>query len=161
VVDKYLHRESVKTFTEHDLNGFLFVNFVAGFIQRPEVYLEGLSSAVQEYSMSSKQVALDLTQSEESHDLMHLTSITDLCCRNGYVVALDDVTSFDGAIEMIEQMRPDFVKLDIKLVQDIMNNTSLNKAREIVKASHSVGALVIAEGVETEEMHTHFIKYRD
>ena len=153
-LDRYLHVQAIKTFMQGGLNGYLFVNFFPGFIQRPEVYLEGLTEAVRMHSMISKQVVLDFTESEHEHDMDHMKRVTDFCRSKGYAIALDDVASIDNAKKLIPEVRPDFVKLARRITAQSQRSSDLPLLRDIVDLSHNNGAVVIGEGVEDEEVFT-------
>ena len=150
-LDRYLHVLAIKTFVHGGLTGYLFVNFFPGFIQRPEVYLEGLTEAVKMHNLISKQIVLDFTESEGEHDIKHLKSVTDFCRSKGYAIALDDLESLDNAEKLIPDIRPDFVKLSRGVTSKVQRASDVPLLRELVALSHGNGAVVIAEGVEDDE----------
>lgn len=149
-LDRHLHVQAIKTFMAGKLSGYLFVNFFPGFIQRPEVYLEGLNEAVRMHHMISKQVVLDFTESEHQHDMLHMKRVVDFCRSKGYAIALDDVESLQNAKKLIPDIKPDFVKLGRDIIAQISQSGDVSLMRDILDISHSNGALVIAEGVEDE-----------
>ncbi len=148
-IDRHLHVEAVKTFAAAGINGYLFVNFFPGFIQRPEVYLEGLDETARAYGLPSKHVTLDFTHAESPHDAEHLKKVTGYCRAQGYSIALDDVATYSGAQRLIGDIRPDFVKLDRTLALCAAPD-DIRHLKQIVSFAHAAGALVIAEGVENE-----------
>lgn len=152
-IDRYLHVEAIKTFVQSGMQGFLFINFMPGFIQRPEVYLEGLSEAAQASQVVAKHIVLDFTQSENPHDIQHLRRVTDYCRSRGYSIALDDILSTSAAARLVSEIRPDFMKLDMQLVQRMKRMGDQELVRQLVTIAHKSGASVIAEGVEDEETH--------
>ncbi len=153
-LDRYLHVLSIKTYVQAKLGGFLFINFFPGFIQRPEVYLEGLSEAVRMHGVISKNVVLDFTESESHQDLSHLAQVTKYCREKGYAIALDDISSAATASKLIPEVRPDFVKLDRSLSAHCKSASDVATLTDIINRAHSAGALVIAEGIETEDTYT-------
>lgn len=150
-MDRQLQVQAIKTFVESEFAGSLFVNFFPGFIQRPEVYLEGLNDTVRAHGVVPKHVVLDVTRSE-STDMQQLKRVCDYCRTKGYALALDDVESPQHARILTEGVRPDYVKMDMKLVHKVSQPTAREAIRSIVECCHQVGAMVIAEGVETEEV---------
>lgn len=153
LLDRLLHIEAVKTFIQSDLEGFLFVNFVPGFIHRPEKYLEGLTEAAKIYNMQAKHVVLDFTRAETPRDALHLRGIFDYCRSKGYSVSLDDINSVAMATRLIDVIRPDFIKLDMGLVRSVTKPIEHAIIRDLVELAHANGCQVIGEGVETEEVH--------
>jgi EAL domain-containing protein (putative c-di-GMP-specific phosphodiesterase class I) len=149
-IDRQLHVQAVKTFADAEQNGFLFINFFPGFIQRPEVYLEGLSEAAKLHGIVSKNIVLDFTHCETPHDVQHLKRVTEHCRTRGYAIALDDVTTLPLAKILLEEVRPDYVKLDRALAGGVDTSShDRNTVRQIVEHCRQFGAAVIAEGVET------------
>jgi EAL domain-containing protein (putative c-di-GMP-specific phosphodiesterase class I) len=152
VIDRHLQVEAIKTFITSEFDGFLFVNFFPGFIQRPAVYLEGLSETVKSYGIISKHIVLDFTKSESAYDLKHIQNVCEYGRSRGYSIALDDIESLEGTQKLLE-IRPDFVKIDMKLVRKANEPKMLELIRQIVELVHAIGATVIGEGVETTEIH--------
>lgn len=153
-IDRHLHIEAIKTFVNGNVSGFLFVNFFPGFIQRPEVYLEGLSETVRVFGVIPKNIVLDFTQSENPRDMTHLKKVTEYCRSRGYAIALDDLESLSMAQKLVPDIRPDFVKLDKNIAQRYANPADLDMIRQILGVTRQHGGLLIAEGVETESMFT-------
>jgi len=158
ILDRHLHVKAITSFIESDLEGFLFINFVPGFIHRPEKYLEGLTESARFHGMPAKQIVLDFTQSETSQDIAHLKAIFDYCRSKGYSLSLDDISSVAMAAKILESIRPDFIKLDIDLVKAASAPTEQRIIADLVSLAHASGVTVLAEGVETEAVHTELLR---
>lgn len=152
-IDRHLHIQAIKTFVSSAFSGFLFVNFFPGFIHRPAVYLEGLSETAKSYGIISKHIVLDFTRSELPRDIAHLKSVCEYGRSRGYSVALDDIESLEGAKKLLPEIRPDFVKLDMRLVHHVADAATRETIHQIVELVHANGGTVIAEGVESDEMY--------
>lgn len=153
MIDRHLHIQAINTFVSSEFDGFLFVNFLPGFIHRPDVYLEGLSETVKSYKVIAKHIVLEFTQSETPRDLQHMKSVCDYARSRGYSIALDDIASVDGVRKLGAKVRPDFIKIDMQLIRDAKENPKQRIIHDIVELAHGMGAAVIAEGVETEEIY--------
>jgi len=153
VIDRHLHVEAIKTFASSQFNGFLFVNFFPGFIHRPAVYLEGLSETAKSFGLIAKHIVLDFTKSETTRDVTHMKNVADYGRSRGYSIALDDIISVENARRLVAEIRPDFVKIDTQLVRRVTEPPKRETIREIVELVHTAGGTVIAEGVETAEIH--------
>lgn len=158
MLDRYLHLKAIKTFIASDLDGFLFINLIPGFIHRPEKYLEGLSDSARFNGMPSRQIVLDFTRSEIPRDISHLKSILDYCRSHGYLLSLDDISSIPVTKKILETVKPDFIKLDIALVKNASGMNEQRTISDLVSMAHSAGATVIAEGVETEAVHMELMR---
>ncbi len=153
MIDRHLQVQAVKSFVASNFDGFLFINFFPGFIHRPAVYLEGLSDTVKSFGVLAKHIVLDFTQSEAPRDIAHLRSVCEYGRSRGYSIALDDIGTYDGARKLIPEIKPDFVKIDMHLARKASDPTHRETIRKIIEAVHAAGAMVIGEGVETEEMY--------
>ena len=153
ILDRHLHVRSIETFLKGDLNGFLFINMLPGFIHRPERYLQGLSDAVASHQLPPNAIVIDITHASSAQEPRHLKAIHDYCTLQGYATALDDITSLEVARMMLNNMRPAFLKLDIKLSQQVETPARLSEIRQIVELGREHGSTVIAEGVETARQH--------
>lgn len=158
MLDRHLHVKAVTSFIQSDLEGFLFINFVPGFIHRPEKYLEGLSEAARFNGMPAKQIVLDFAHTETERDLGHYKSIFEYCRSKGYSLSLDDISTSAMARRILDTIRPDFLKLDIDLVRNAQLNAEQRAIADLVSIAHAAGATVIAEGVETEEIHRELLR---
>lgn len=156
-LDRVLHKQAVDCFVGSDLQGYLFINFLTGFIHRPEVYLDGLSQAVSKSHMLPASVVLDVPLTDYAKDMGKLKSIAAYCASRGFALALDDVTSSGGLANVIEQIKPGFVKLDRKFGEN-MNPAKANASlQEIVRLCHANGVTVLAEGVESTVQHANYL----
>ncbi len=145
-VDRLLHREAVKSFVEFDLEGFVFINFLTGFIHRPEVYLEGLSQAVEGSGLLPRFVALDVPLSDYASNVAKIKTIAQYCRSRGFAMALDDVMTPEGLAPLLADIRPAFVKLDASLGPLMLDGKRRQAILEIIRLAHESGASVLAEG---------------
>jgi len=152
-IDRHLHVQAITTFASSEFNGFLFVNFFPGFIHRPNIYLEGLSETAKRFGVLSKHIVLDFTKSETPHDLKHIKNVAEYSRSCGYSIAFDDITSVEVTRKLVHEVRPDFVKIDMNLVQQIVDPKRHEQVRTIVGLVHDSGGTVIAEGVESVEIY--------
>lgn len=146
-VDRTMHKEAIGHFADAGLPGIIFINFLTGFIHRPEVYLDGLNQAVEKQQLSPESVVLDIPLPAYAENKTKLESIVTYCRTRGFLTALDDITSSHGLEEMLQLLKPAYVKLDARLAR---GDPAGQHVLQIVHLSHASGALVLAEGVETE-----------
>jgi len=147
-LDRLLHKQAIESFVESDLEGYIFINFLTGFIHRPEIYLDGLSQAVNRTHVRSSAVVLDVPLGDYAKDMAKLKSIAQFCRSRGFSLALDDVASSDGLAALLAEIRPAFVKLDAKFDKGLNPARASALLHEIVQISHAQGVMVLAEGVE-------------
>lgn len=96
--------------------------------------------------------SLQVTESEQIKDQKRLKRILDFCRESGFKVALDDVGAGSSSLDLLSSLRPDFVKLDANLVQDVGRDPyHAMVASRLLKLAKDLGAIVVAERVEPEE----------
>ena len=71
---------------------------------------------------------------------------------NGFGVALDDLGVGFSSLSLLIALRPDYVKLDRSLIQDV--DTDAGKAliaRKLLEVARELGLSAVAEGIERPE----------
>lgn len=146
-LDRLLHRKAIEALVQSGQEGRLFINFLPGFIHRPEVYLNGLCEELRDSGLSTDRIILDLMQSETQKNIEHLKTITRFCHEKGLAVSLDDIGLTDHSEKLLQIIRPKYVKLDQRLQPALM----ADRLVKLVTMAHILGIKVIGEGVESEE----------
>jgi EAL domain-containing protein (putative c-di-GMP-specific phosphodiesterase class I) len=128
----------------------LFVNFHPTSILRPQVCLASTERAVHDSGIAPEQLVFEVVESHVIADRGHLFSILEHYRSLGWRVALDDVGAGWSSLSLLAAVRPDVVKLDKALVQELPDEGARTVVRAVVDLAHRLGAVVVAEGVETE-----------
>jgi len=89
----------------------------------------------------------------ERHELTNVKDKADIICeyRNrGHKIAVDDCGVGFSGLQLLYYTKPDFIKIDRFFIKDIERDPDKRLlVSSIVKMSHIMGSIVIAEGVET------------
>ena len=129
----------------------LFINSIANTSLTPECVEE----LIRQYPDLLKRVVLEVTEGEavSSKDMEYKTSCVN---RVGGMIALDDFGSGYNSEGSLLNMDVHIVKLDMKLVQGIHENSDKQElAANLIHYCKERGILVLAEGVEQlEELET-------
>ena len=128
----------------------LFLNMDASILDR----VEGsnyLTNQVKTYKINPRNIVIEINETKVQ-DNAALKRFTDTYRKSGFMVALDDVGTGFSNMDRILLVKPDIIKVDISLVRSIQNDYYKQGVfKSLVNLSNKIGALVIAEGVETEE----------
>nr|WP_176457379.1 MULTISPECIES: EAL domain-containing protein [unclassified Rhodococcus (in: high G+C Gram-positive bacteria)] len=95
-------------------------------------------------------IVLELTERSLLSDPASLLRLVDRARRDGCRIAIDDVGCHRDSLAMLEFIAPEIIKLDRSLVQ---HDPNLERARAIATISahaESTGAMILAEGIETQ-----------
>lgn len=70
----------------------------------------------------------------------------------GFLIAIDDFGTGNSGMQMLYQSSPDFIKIDRFFIKSMADDPKKRlMVRSLVDLAHTLGARVIAEGVETTE----------
>jgi EAL domain-containing protein (putative c-di-GMP-specific phosphodiesterase class I) len=130
----------------------LYVNVDPTSIYRPQVCLASTERAVHDAGIAAAQIVFEVVESHAITDRGHLVSVLEHFRSLGWRVALDDVGAGWSSLSLLATVRPDVVKLDKRLVQELPDDGARTVLRALVELAHSLGAVVVAEGVETERL---------
>ncbi len=130
----------------------LFVNFDPRSIYRPQVCLASTEQVVHDAGIGPSQLVFEVVESHAVADRGHLVSILEHYRSLGWRVALDDVGAGWSSLSLLAAVRPDVVKLDKRLVQELPDDGVRTVLRAVTDLAHQLGAVVVAEGVETERL---------
>ncbi|MDR3585772.1 MAG: EAL domain-containing protein [Desulfosporosinus sp.] len=128
----------------------LFLNLDASILDR----VEGsnyLTNQVKTYNINPRNIVIEINETKV-HNNAALKRFTDTYRKCGFMVALDDVGTGFSNMDRILLVKPNIIKIDISLVRNIENDYYKQGVfKSLVNLSNKIGALIIAEGVETEE----------
>jgi EAL domain-containing protein (putative c-di-GMP-specific phosphodiesterase class I) len=129
----------------------LFVNTVPATVRDPSFLGHGVIDYLGE-TLSPQAVTLEIT---EKHVIDNLTlyreamhSFLDL----GFTFAIDDVGAGYSGLETMATLGASYFKIDMALVREVhQRKVSQQVVKAILDMGQGVGAIVIAEGIETAE----------
>jgi EAL domain-containing protein (putative c-di-GMP-specific phosphodiesterase class I) len=103
---------------------------------------------------AATRIAVELTEHAQVVDYAELVKVTDQLRAAGVLIAVDDAGAGFASLSHILQLRPDIIKLDITLTRGIdADPVRMALARSLVGFAEDIGAMLIAEGIETFAEH--------
>jgi EAL domain-containing protein (putative c-di-GMP-specific phosphodiesterase class I) len=130
----------------------LFVNVDPTTIYRPQVCLAGTERVVHDTGLDPARLVVEVVESHVIADRGHLVSVLEHFRSLGWRVALDEVGAGWSSLSLLAAVRPEVVKLDKGLVKGLPDVGARTVVGAVVDLAHSLGAVVVAEGVETEQL---------
>ncbi len=153
-LDRAARVKAVEEAARQGIEENVFVNFNATSVYDPAYCLRSTMEAVEESGIPPGRIVFEVTNSEEIRDTVHLGNIADYFREGGFGVALDDLGSCYGSLNLLAELSPDFVKLDMELVSRAGGAPyKASIARKLIELANELGVIVIAEGVETGEQY--------
>ena len=130
----------------------LYVNVSPASIFRPQVCLASTERAVHDAGIPAGQLVFEIVESHLISDRGHLDAVLEHFRSLGWRVALDDVGAGWASLSLLAAVRPDVVKIDKALVQELPDDGARTVLRALIELAHGLGAVVVAEGIETERL---------
>jgi EAL domain-containing protein (putative c-di-GMP-specific phosphodiesterase class I) len=149
-LERACRRQAFEDWKVLNREGRLFINTVPATVRDTSF----LGRGVLDYlgpDLSPQGVTLEITERSVIENLnlyreaMH--EFTDL----GFTFAIDDVGAGYSGLETVAVLEPAYLKIDIALVRDVhLKTVSQQVVKAILEMGDSLGATVVAEGVETQ-----------
>jgi len=134
------------------LTGKIFINFIPTSIYEPKFCLQSTELLARKLNIEPKRFIFEVVETEEIKDMDHLKRILSYYRNKGFEYALDDVGEGYSTIDVLEEIRPNYMKLDRKYVNGVANDSYLQSMSSLfLKKALEIGAIPLAEGIETKE----------
>ena len=99
--------------------------------------------------LSPEQIVWEIMEFKDS-DIVNISKGIETLANYGFQVALDDYGAEHSTESRAKLLLPPIVKLDKSLLNNLMNKKT-KPIRDAIKVCRSIGAKIIAEGIETKE----------
>ena len=128
----------------------LFLN-LEGAAMDPDDGRGSLIAAAKKTSIEPYHIVIEIVESKVG-STEELHRFVSLYRRAGFLIALDDVGTGHSNFDRIATLMPDIIKVDRSIISGLDREYSKQHVlRALTGLAHLLGALVIAEGIETEE----------
>lgn len=142
---------SLRNVQEMPNGSLLFVNVWPSLIN-DEHFRHQLLSATRD--LDPGRLVLELFEGAAVHNHAILADSLGHLSSQGVQIAIDDLGVGHSNLDYILQLKPDFLKLDISLIQEIDSSIAKQAVvSSLVSIGNAVDATVIAEGVESSSEH--------
>jgi EAL domain-containing protein (putative c-di-GMP-specific phosphodiesterase class I) len=155
-LDRAARYKSLEKFASFDKpkDTLLFLNFESSVIDLGVVGSGKILDVTSKFGINPKNIVIEIKEDAVLSE-RDLKSFCEFYKNKGFNIALDDVGAGASNLGRFALVKPNIIKLDISLIKDCDKNYY---AQEVIKAmtdlSHKIGAVTLAEGVETIEETT-------
>ena len=153
-VDRLCRRHALKSFVplaEKSAAPLLFLNFECSVLDQGVLGSGVLSQTVKEAGLEPRNVVIEINESRVI-DVAALQRFVEARRAEGFLIALDDIGAGFSNLPRIALLKPEILKLDRALVAGVEADYHKQEVfKSLVGLGQRVGALVLAEGAETEE----------
>ena len=152
-LDQLCRQQAVRAFArlrEEAGDHMLFLNLHVPVAQTPAALASEIDELVTMGGLGPRSLAIEILEAE-IQDMGQVRALVNLLRSRGFLIVLDDVGSGHSNLDRIPFIKPDLLKVDRTLISRI--DTDYHKRgtlKSLVDLGRKIGALVVAEGVETE-----------
>ena len=151
-LDRVCRQSAVKCGALHNIETNLFVNFNPTSIYDPEHCLKSTMETIRQTGFPREKIVFEVIETDQVRDISHLQKIIKYYREKGFRIALDDMGAGYGSLNLLHQIRPDYVKIDLELIRDVHKDPYKGKIVEnMLDITNSLGIESIAEGVECRQ----------
>jgi EAL domain-containing protein (putative c-di-GMP-specific phosphodiesterase class I) len=130
----------------------VFINVSPAAVADPLATLDATMRMLALARIEPTRVVFEVVESDRLADVPAFRRALDTYREAGFRVALDDVGAGYSSLNLLHQLRPDFIKLDMELVRGVDADPVKGLiAQKIVEIATQLGIETIAEGIETPE----------
>ncbi|MCU7837338.1 MAG: GGDEF and EAL domain-containing protein [gamma proteobacterium symbiont of Taylorina sp.] len=97
-------------------------------------------------------IVLEITETSLITQINHAAENIKMLKKLGFLIALDDFGSGYSSISYLSSMPVDIVKFDISLIRQLEDEKQFSIIRHLSKMIKETGHILVAEGIETEEL---------
>ncbi|MEH1832892.1 MAG: EAL domain-containing protein [Nostoc sp.] len=151
-LDQVARLSTITQVSRYQVSGHIFINFAPTSLYDPAFCLRSTVEAIDAAGISHDRVVFEVVESDNPQDLAHLKTVLQYYRNAGFLVALDDLGSGYSNLNLLHQLRPDFIKLDMELIRDVHQN--LYKAsitEKLLEITQKLNIQTVAEGIECIE----------
>ncbi|MFC3800298.1 EAL domain-containing protein [Cohnella sp. GCM10012308] len=129
-----------------------FINFLPSSIYRPDQCLQQTFERIIMSGMDPADFVFEVVETERLDDVKHLNKVFAAYRNMGIRLAMDDLGDEFATVEAMEQLQPDYIKLDRKWVAGCDGDADKQRRIEdVLERASRFHGVVLAEGVEREE----------
>ncbi|WP_157477916.1 EAL domain-containing protein [Granulicella tundricola] len=135
-----------------DTGAKLSINFMPGAVYNPAACIRLTLETARKLDFPLDLLIFEITEMEEIKDRNHVLKIAQEYRRHGFQMAIDDFGSGYSGLNLLADLTPDILKLDMDLTRNLhARPTALAIVRSTAELCRELGVTCIAEGVETVE----------
>lgn len=149
-LDRRCRRLAVERFAgaERASDLVLMLNWDTRALEGETVSPADVGRLVDRHGVPRGHVALEIVE-RGAGDLEALVRFRKACADEGFLVVVDDFGAGHPSAERLARLAPDAVKIDPGVTQGVSGSSARREAcRAITELARSIGAIVVAEGVE-------------
>jgi len=149
-LDRTCRETALRAMREIAKPGKVFLNALPHDLADDEVQQAELLETLHEVALAPHDLVLEFSERAAQQDPEDFVECLARLQSRGFGIALDDIGTGYASQPVIEEVRPEYLKLDTSLVRGIEENLIKQELiASLIRVAARIGASVIGEGVET------------
>ena len=129
--DQACRVKAIELASRFESDAMLSINFMPRAVYQPERCIRTTLEAAEKYSFDYKRIIFEFNEAGRVDDISHLKNIVETYRAMGFKTAIDDFGSGYSGLNLLTELQPDILKLDMHLIRGIDN---CHKRQAIVSA---------------------------
>lgn len=151
-LDALARQVAIREASQHGIKEKVFINFSPTAVYDPTTCLRMTVRAISEAGIPHNNIVFEVMESEQPPDISHLIKILKFYQEAGFLVAIDDFGSGYSNLNLLHELRPDFIKLDRHLIHNIHQDPYKAFITEkLLEITQKLNIKTVAEGIESLE----------
>lgn len=149
-LDLRCREAAIREYARLRLPGRLFLNVTATTLLQPDFSPGHTLQYLDRFGLRPEEIVIELTEQYPIDDFAIVGRAVAHYRNYGFAVAIDDLGAGFAGLRLWEELRPEFVKIDIHFIRGIDEDPiKLQFVRSMQAIASVLGCRLIAEGVET------------
>ncbi len=128
----------------------VFINFNRSAVSHSDESLREIFRAAVESGIPAERFVFEVVESDRTTDIEALVRLLDIYRQQGFQVALDDVGAGYNSLNLLTMIRPDFIKLDMQLINNVDRDPyKARVAAKLLELAQDLEIGTVVEGIET------------
>ena len=129
----------------------LFYNLDNRVLEMPNFSLGNTELILAKYGINKSVITFEISEKHRFNNIIGINNMLSIYKDQGYNIAIDDFGSGFSNLQKLFHIEVDVLKIDRFFISDIEKSSKKRLfVNNIVNLVHSIGGIVVAEGVETE-----------
>jgi EAL domain-containing protein (putative c-di-GMP-specific phosphodiesterase class I) len=149
-LERLCRRQAIRAAAELPPGRMLFMNIEPEAIGDPELRDVMFTALLADAAITPDRIVLEITERQAITDFPSFRSTLEYLRALGFSVAVDDAGAGYGSLQVLAEVRPEWLKIDISLVRGVdTDEVRRQLMSSMVMFAERMDVKLIAEGIET------------
>lgn len=149
-LERLCRKKAIETASALPDDRLMFINIEPEAVADPELRDVMLGSVLSEAGITPQNIVLEITERSAIEDFRSFRAMLEHLRTMGFSIAVDDAGAGYTSLQILAEVRPEWLKVDMSLVRDIdADPVRRHLVEALVMFAERVGVKLVAEGVET------------